>query len=113
MPAMYTYAFESAPVKVRATLQAFNLVAQGSISSAISAGLALVFVPDNLNEGKNVNYYYYFNASVAVISIGLYGVYRKQVGSSRDFAKPAILDLAGEDQSNDITESFAKNAVLS
>lgn len=86
MPSMYYYAYEAAPKKVRATIQAFNLVAQGSLSGAFSAALSTAFVPDDLNTG-DLNIYYYVNIAVALLGIVLYAVYRRQVGSSRDFVR--------------------------
>merc|ERR1712014_349434 len=59
-PTMYFYAYSAAPPKVRATIQAFNLVAQGCISGALTGALQLAFMPDNLNKG-NLNIYYYVN----------------------------------------------------
>jgi len=111
MPSMYYYAFEAAPKKVRATLQAFNLVAQGSISNAFTAGLQLVLVPNNLNTG-NLCLYYYVNTIVAFLGMGLYFLYRRKVGSSRDFAKALDLDTPGNNHSNSLVHSFAKAGAL-
>jgi len=110
MPSMYYYAYECAPHKVRATLQAFNLVAQGSISNAFTAGLQLTFMPDDINKG-NLSVYYYINTAVAFIGIGLYFLYRTQVGSSRSFAKAISLDTDTKASVSAIG-SFAKNPVL-
>merc|ERR1719361_1809929 len=66
MPSMYYYAYTAAPVKVRATLQAFNLVAQGSISNAFTAGLQLALMPDGLNTGS-LNIYHYVNAAATFL----------------------------------------------
>merc|ERR1719277_43560 len=92
MPSMYHYAYEAAPKKVRAAVQAFNLVAQGCLSNAFSAALSRAFVPDNLNKG-NLNVYYYVNVVVALVGIALYAVFRRFVGSSRDYMSGRLLNL--------------------
>merc|ERR1739841_22417 len=103
---MYYYAYEAAPKKVRATIQAFNLVAQGSISGAFTAALQLAFVPNNLNTG-NLNIYYYVNVAVAVLGMALYGLYRHQVGSSRDFVRGINLET-GSSAHRSLVGSFAQ-----
>jgi peptide/histidine transporter 3/4 len=108
MPSMYYYAYEAAPKKVRATIQAFNLVAQGSISGAFSAALQLAFVPKDLDTG-NLNIYYYVNIAVAIVGIGLYGLYRHLVGSSRDFVRGINLEEAGSSVHRSLVGSFAQH----
>lgn len=108
-PSMYYYAYEAAPKKVRATLQAFNLVAQGSITGALTAALQLAFIPDDLNGKGSINNYYYCNIAMAVIGIVLYALYRSQAGSSRDFFN---LDEAGGSVARSVVGSFAEHPAL-
>lgn len=66
-PVVYQYVFEEAPAPLRSMLQALNLVAAGSISNAITAALSPL-VPENLNDGMIV-YFYYVNCIVALVSL--------------------------------------------
>eukprot|EP00435_Cladocopium_sp_Y103_P025964 s1043_g6.t1 len=65
-PVVYQYVFEEAPAPLRSMLQALNLVAAGSISNAITAALSPL-VPENLNDGMIV-YFYYVNCIVALVT---------------------------------------------
>jgi len=113
MPSMYYYAYEAAPKKVRATIQAFNLVAQGSLSGAFSAALQLAFVPDDLNKG-NLNIYYYVNIAVAVLGVALYAIFRRFAGSSRDFVRGASQPAATSFRDlAEATTSFRRSEVAS
>lgn len=69
-PVVYQYVFEEAPAPLRSMLQALNLVAAGSISNAITAALSPL-VPENLNDGHIV-YFYYVNCIVALVSLLVY-----------------------------------------
>jgi hypothetical protein len=106
-PSMYFYVYVAAPKKVRATIQAFNLVSQGCLSGAFTAALQLALVPNNLNKG-NLNIYYYVNIAAAILGIALYGIFKRFAGSSRDFVgPPAALDLS------EVTASFRTSEVAS
>jgi len=108
MPSMYFYAYSAAPKKVRATIQAFNLVVQGSISGAFTGALQLAFLPDDLNTG-NLNIYYYVNIAFAFLGIVLYAVFRRYAGSSRNFV--ALPDSNAFEQLAESTASFTQGEV--
>jgi dipeptide/tripeptide permease len=111
MPSMYFYAYKAAPPKVRATIQAFNLVAQGCISGAFTGALQLAFMPNDINTG-NLNIYYYVNIASALLGIVLYVAFRCHAGSSRIFAQPPAFQSSFA-QLAESTSSFRHSEVQS
>eukprot|EP00913_Durusdinium_trenchii_P010147 g9514.t1 len=79
-PVVYQYVFEEAPPPLRSILQALNLVAAGSISNAMTAALSPL-VPENLNEGHLV-YFYYVNCLLALVALVVF-LYLPEHGLSR------------------------------
>jgi len=69
-PVIYSYAFDTAPERLRSIVQSLNLVAGGAISNAITASFAPL-VPQNFNEG-NISWYFLANIAVASICLGVY-----------------------------------------
>lgn len=69
-PVVYQFVFEEAPSRLRSTIQALNLVAGGAISNAITAALSPL-VPEDLNRGHLV-YYYYANVGLALAMLLAY-----------------------------------------
>merc|ERR1719331_3633817 len=69
-PVIYQYVFEHAPCRLRSIVQAMNLVANGSISNAITASLGPL-IPEDLNKGSLV-YYFYVNIVLAMLSLVTY-----------------------------------------
>lgn len=70
-PAMYYFAYTSAPPRVRSMVQAFNLFFSGSVSNAFTAVAMKMAFPDDLDEG-HLEYYYFFNVICALAGIVCY-----------------------------------------
>merc|ERR1719326_2339482 len=69
-PVVYQYVFEHAPSRLRSMVQAMNLVANGSISNAITASLGPL-IPEDFNKGQLV-YYFYANIAFALLMLFAY-----------------------------------------
>eukprot|EP00438_Fugacium_kawagutii_P027581 Skav230745 [mRNA] locus=scaffold3436:78730:81363:+ [translate_table: standard] len=70
-PCMYCFSYEAAPLEVRSLLQAFNLFFAGSVSNAFTAVVSKLLYPNDLDKGS-LETYYFVNALLAVIGIGVY-----------------------------------------
>lgn len=69
-PTIYQFVFEQAPPRLSSIVQALNLVAGGAVSNAITAALGPL-VPENLNDGHLVAYFY-TNIGFAVVLLVVY-----------------------------------------
>merc|ERR1712224_309625 len=70
-PAMYHFAYASAPQRTRSVTQAFNLLSTGSISGAFTSVLSRMLMPDDLDKGSIVPFYTW-NIVFAIIGALLY-----------------------------------------
>eukprot|EP00928_Gymnodinium_smaydae_P093966 TRINITY_DN7837_c0_g1_i1.p1 TRINITY_DN7837_c0_g1~~TRINITY_DN7837_c0_g1_i1.p1 ORF type:complete len:315 (+),score=45.58 TRINITY_DN7837_c0_g1_i1:1092-2036(+) len=68
---MIAFVYMATPVRMRSTGIAFNLLAAGCISHAMTSPLQAALFPENLDEGKLENYYF-ANALMGLLGIVLY-----------------------------------------
>ena len=82
-PTMYCFSYEEAPLEVRSLLQAINLFFAGSVSNAFTAVVSKIAYPNNLDTG-NLAKYYFVNAALAVVGIGVYFLVKTGNTSAHD-----------------------------
>jgi len=68
---LYAYVYMAAPPRMRSTAAAFNLLAGGCLSHALTSPMEAAMFPHNLDEGK-LEYYYLVNAAMGLFGIVLY-----------------------------------------
>ena len=100
-PCMYCFSYEAAPLEVRSLLQAFNLFFAGSVSNAFTAVVSKLLYPNDLDTGS-LDTYYFVNAFLAVIGIGVYFLITR-CGDHGHEIRPAIekelvVGAIGEDE---------------